>query len=65
MIVALGLTVAACTRQPPPEDPNEAAAEDNALNQVQQNALEVQAAGVILSDPNVGKPPTGEAANVQ
>jgi hypothetical protein len=41
------------------------AAEDNTLSQIQSNAQQVQAAGVILSDPNIGKPPSRAFANVQ
>jgi hypothetical protein len=62
-VIAVGL--GACARQAPPDDSNFDNAEDNALAQIQGNAQQVQAAGVILSDPNVGKPASGAFANVQ
>jgi PBP1b-binding outer membrane lipoprotein LpoB len=64
-VFAVAVVLSGCQQRPPPEDANMDAAEDNALSQIQSNAQQVQAAGVILSDPNIGKPPSGGFANVQ
>lgn len=63
---AILLCMTACNRAPAvADDGNYDAEQDAALNQIEDNAQQVQAAGVILSDPNFAKPPSGEAATVQ